>query len=289
MKIIKSLYIIIAWVFTFVPPAYAGSPVWKVVNGDNLLFIGGTIHTLAQSDYPLPASFETAYSQSVQVVLETDIQKLQEPKFQQLMLMELTYSNGLSLKQVLREDTYKALEEHFVSRDIPMANMVHFKPAMVALTLTILELRRLGLFGTGVDEFFSLRASQDHKVLGQLETVEAQLSFISAMGAGKEDEFINYNLREINELPAMMQSIKAAWRQGDLQGLKHIALNPFKNDFPEIYENLLVKRNMAWMPHIKIMLETEDVEFVLVGMLHLVGDDGLLEQLKAQGYLVEML
>ena len=51
----------------------------------------------------------------------------------------------------------------------------------------------------------------------------------------------------------------------------------------------MVERNNAWMPQIEALLTTEEVEFVLVGALHLVGDDGLLAQLSAKGYRVERL
>jgi len=37
------------------------------------------------------------------------------------------------------------------------------------------------------------------------------------------------------------------------------------------------------------MLEDDTVEFILVGALHLVGKDGLLDQLEANGYSVERL
>ena len=55
--------------------AQAEAPLWKIENGGKHLFIGGTIHLLTPSDYPLPAAFEVAYKQSAKVVLETDMQK----------------------------------------------------------------------------------------------------------------------------------------------------------------------------------------------------------------------
>ena len=43
------------------------------------------------------------------------------------------------------------------------------------------------------------------------------------------------------------------------------------------------------MPHIQDMLKTANVEFILVGAMHLAGEDSVLKQLKAQGYSVEKL
>ncbi|HIF75084.1 MAG TPA: hypothetical protein EYG31_11430 [Porticoccaceae bacterium] len=61
------------------------------------------------------------------------------------------------------------------------------------------------------------------------------------------------------------------------------------NEAPELYASLLRGRNLNWIPQIDKMLADEDVEFVLVGAAHLVGNDGLLELLKARGYKVSQL
>lgn len=274
-------------VFTF--SVQAGSSVWKVTKGDNKLYLGGTIHVLSKSDYPLPAPFEQAYQQSARIVLETDMQKVQSPEFQQAMLQAMMYSDGRDLRQVLSKETYQSLSEFSASRGIPLDRFTKFKPGMVSLVLTISELQRLGFVGTGVDEYFSLKAVKDHKPLGQLETAEAQLAFLSQMGEGQEDEMIAYTLRDIKQLPEQMTSMKDGWRRGDMALLDKVALTPLKKEFPDVYQSLLVTRNNAWLPQIEAMLKNQEVELVLVGALHLVGEDGLLAQLEDKGYEIHKL
>jgi hypothetical protein len=270
-----------------VSAAQADTSVWKVVKGENHLFIGGTIHVLAKSDYPLPAAFENAYRQSAIVVLETDMQKMQTPEFQTLLQSKIVYTDGRSLKTVLKKTTYQALEEHMSSRGLPIANFEQLKPGMVAITLTLFELQRLGLVGTGVDEFFSLKARDDGKAIGQLESAEKQLAFLSTLGDGREDALITQTLSEIQQLPQLMTSLKAAWRQGDRDKMKALAITPIEKDFPKVYQQLIVQRNMDWIPEIEQMLKTKQVEFILVGAAHLVGEDGILAQLAARGYTIE--
>jgi uncharacterized protein YbaP (TraB family) len=50
---------------------YAETSVWKISNGDNVLYIGGTVHVLRASDYPLPDAFDTAFEKSDIMVFET--------------------------------------------------------------------------------------------------------------------------------------------------------------------------------------------------------------------------
>jgi hypothetical protein len=60
-------------------------------------------------------------------------------------------------------------------------------------------------------------------------------------------------------------------------------------DFPEIYQALLIDRNNTWIAQIEAMSKTAEVEFILVGALHLVGSDGLLSMLSSRGYQITQL
>jgi hypothetical protein len=270
-------------------PAHAQAPVWRIEKDANLMFIGGTMHVLTAADYPLPTAFEKAYRQSGRVVFETDMAKMASPQFQQYMLAELRYRDGHNLRQVLREDTYRSVEDFFTTRGVPMTSVENFKPGMVATMMVMVELQRLGLAGVGVDSHFNQRADQDLKAKGQLETVEAQVAFIAAMGAGREDEMLAYNLADLKGLPTLWQSMNQAWRSGDLVALEASSATPLRADFPEIYQALLIDRNNAWIAQIEAMSKTAEVEFILVGALHLVGSDGLLSMLSSRGYQITQL
>ena len=271
------------------PLALADSPVWKVTRGDRHLFIGGTVHVLSQADYPLPEAFEAAYQAASVIVFEADIQEMQTPEFQQALLDRVSYPEGQDLTMFLTDDTREHVVAFLNSRQLPMENLVKFKAGMVSVTLTILELQRLGLAGAGVDEFFSQRAANDQKEIGALETAQEQLMFIASMGEGKEDALIAYTLRQIEDLPELMQAMKAAWRAGDNAKMEEVALKPMEKDFPIMTDRFVEDRNDAWLPRIEAMFETEAVELVLVGALHLVGEEGLLEMLKDKGYQIENL
>lgn len=270
-------------------PAAADSPVWKVTKDGNTLFIGGTVHLLTQADYPLPEAFEMAYQTSSIIVFETDFQKMQAPETQQALLRQVAYPEGISLKDRLDQGTYAVFVDFLKQRGLPEGNLVKFKAGMVSITLTMIELQRLGLTGTGVDQFFSLKALNDHKEMGKLETLDEQIAFIAKMGEGHENELIAYTMKQMKDLPALMKGLKAAWRNGDTRQLNKIGLEPMRKQFPDIYTDLVLKRNRAWMPKIEAMLQTPEIEFVLFGALHLAGEEGVLAQLEARGYKIERL
>jgi uncharacterized protein len=270
-------------------PVWAESSVWEISKNGQRLFLGGTIHMLSDSDYPLPAAYDHAYQKSAVVVLETDAQAMQQPQFQQKMMAAMMYQDGRNLKQVLSEDTFKALSQHMTARGIPLDQMLLFKPGMISMTLSVVELQRLGQTAKGVDHFFGARAKQDGKSLGQLETIEQQITFLATMGKGREDDMIMYTLRDLADLPTILSEMKTAWRAGDMAALEKSSLEEMQEAFPEIYKTLLVDRNNDWMPQIEALLASEPVEFVLVGSLHLAGDDGVLQQLRSRGYQIKQM
>ncbi len=268
---------------------WAETSVWEISKNGQRLFLGGTIHMLSDSDYPLPEAYDRAYQKSAVVVLETDGQAMQQPQFQQKMMAAMMYQDGRNLKQVLSEDTFKALSQHMTARGIPLDQMLLFKPGMISMTLSVVELQRLGQTAKGVDHFFGARAKQDGKSLGQLETVEQQITFLATMGNGREDDMIMYTLRDLADLPTILSEMKTAWRAGDMAALEKSSLQEMQEAFPEIYKTLLVDRNNDWMPQIEALLTSEPVEFVLVGSLHLAGDDGVLQQLRSRGYQIKQM
>ena len=107
------------------------------------------------------------------------------------------------------------------------------------------------------------------------------------MGRGKEDELIEYTLSDIENLSSLMINMKEAWRSGDVPELERLAIAPYIEAFPGILDNMLNNRNNKWMSKIEEMLNTSEVEFILVGALHLVGEQGLLAQLNLRGYTIE--
>ena len=264
--------------------ALAGTSLWQVRDGDRMMYLGGTVHVLAAADYPLPEAFDRAYEQADRLVFETDMQAINSPAFQLQMMQRLTYNDGRSLKDELGARAYGALQAYSRKRNLPMAMLEQFRPAMVSLVIVMTELERLGINGTGVDEHFYRRARNDGKAVSQLETPQAQLEFIAGMGRGQEDALILNSLRDAEQVAEMMAGMKAAWRSGDLAQLAKLGLEPMRRDYPGLYKELLVKRNQAWLGKLERILKNPDTELVLVGAMHLVGREGLLEQLRARGY-----
>jgi len=288
MKTIIALGLFIITLLGHVP-ADAETSVWVAKSGGQTVYLGGAMHLLRPSDFPLPAEFDRAYQQSDAVIFETDLGKMNDPATMQQMLTALTYTDGRTLDKVLSPKAYKALTGYCEKIGVPIASLHPYKPSFAMLSLWHVELQRFGATQDGVDMHFYEKAIADQKSIKGLETVDKHLEYLAYMGEGNEDAFILQSLKDFKRMHFLLSRMTAAWRNGHDTELDQIFVADMKKDFPKLHQKLLVERNQHWLPIIESYLKTPATEFVLVGAAHLVGEEGLVQQLTRRGYTVSKL
>jgi uncharacterized protein YbaP (TraB family) len=281
----KLLLLLISFSITL----FAQSSVWKITKNGDSIYLGGTLHLLKRSDYPLPKEFDKAYRNSDKLYFETNLQAGMAQSFQQKLFSKMRLESGQKLSTVLDASTYKRLKTFASKYPVNFNFFEEFKPTMIILTLTIAEFKNLGIDAPGVDLYYEQKARHDKKNLGSLESPDDQLNFLVSMGKGNEDSFVNKSLDDFNKTKVLMPKMTKAWRSGNLNALDHLFIKDMKKDYPQIYKSLLVDRNYNWLPIIKNMFYNNEKEFVLVGAAHLIGKDGLIYQLKKDGYKIEQV
>ena len=287
-NIIRWLVAMVVCCFSVV--VVAESAVWRISKGDKTIFLGGTVHILAETDYPLPCEFDMAYAQSDKLVFETDMMAIQSPTFMSENVQHFFYPANDNLRNYLSDETYTDLVQFLNERNLPLDRMAQLKPGMLMSALMMNELKMTDRAALGVDAFFSRKAIADGKELIFLETPAQQVAFISQMGVDNEERFIRYLLDDLETLNTEFPLMKEAWRAGDLSALSSAEdMRELKQDFPRVYEMLITSRNNAWMTTLFELLDTPEVEFVLVGALHLPEESGLLTQFGSRQYDIEQL
>lgn len=268
-------------------PSQAQTSIWQISNGQNTLYLGGTFHMLKPSDYPLPKEFEQVYKKVNWLVFETDMGQLESPVFQQKFLQSMTLPTGQILADHLSAKAYAELIRYAAKNNMDTARMQRFKPQMVALIIAVDALKKHGLTAKGVDSFMGDKAKRDNKIITKLESIDNQIHYISTMGEGSESNLILQTLADMEDLPKELDAMSEAWRTGDDTTLFETGIKPMLEDYPKVYKSLLVERNNNWMHKIEKLIAEPEEKFILVGALHLVGQDGLLQQLKSRGYQVQ--
>lgn len=264
------------------------SSVWKISKGDQHLYLGGTCHMLRADDYPLPQEFEHAYEQAHTLVFEIDPAALNDPAFATELMAKARYNDGRSLKTVLSPEAYSALENQGKQSNLPIALFDSMKPGMVMMMITMQELAKQGVHQEGVDLHYHQRGLKDGKTILALEDPSYQIELIVNMGEGQESELVLFGLQDLDQMGNEFGQIIAAWRTGDLQRLQALFIDDLL-EFPQLYQDLISDRNLKWLPQLEDMLQTPEIEFVLVGVGHAVGQDGVLTHLRNNGYHIEQI
>ncbi len=267
---------------------YSQSSVWRVTGDGNEMYIGGTVHLLKDSDYPLPKEYEEAYAHADVLVFEADLEKMEDPSLATQMMAKMVYQDGRTLDQVLNKKVYEKLNKACEKMGLPLANMNQFKPAMVILTMTNIKMKGSGMTAEGIDKHYYAKGKTEEKGLAFLESVDSQLELLANMGEGNENEFIEHSLEDLDNMEKGLADLISNWREGSSESMQK-QIEEMQKDYPKLYQDLLVKRNNNWMPTLEKYLSSVATEYVLFGALHLHGPDGILEQLKAKGYRVEQL
>ena len=260
------------------------SCLWVVETTSNQVFLMGSLHVLKSSAYPLAAEIDRAYASSQRLVFETDIGAMMEPAIQAKMMELGVYPEGQDLFQNISETTRKNLEEKLQSLGLHLAYFSRFKPWFLAVTLTTLELQRLGFNPLyGIDLHFYTKAKADEKELAYLESVEYQLNLLGKMNAQDQKSFLTQTLKDLEISAQLADDMMTAWQNGDADDLYALLSKSFE-DHPGIEDRLLTRRNKDWIQQIETMLKEPKNTMVIVGAGHLIGPEGLVELLKQKGY-----
>ena len=251
------------------------------------MYLLGSIHFMQQDAYPLGSAIEAAYERSEILMFETDISGLDQAAV--ALMTAGSLEEGVALEDVITPELYDDVTDHLESLGHDASAFKRMKPWMVALSLTSLELMRAGYLGSeGIDAHFSSRASADGKQQRWLETIDEQIALFTELTEEEGEEFLAYTLVEVETVIPFVGEIVDAWRAGDAKRLEAMLAEGFE-EHPEMFERMVTNRNRNWLPAIEALFDGPADAMVVVGALHLVGDEGLVALLRAKGYEVEQL
>ena len=269
--------------------AQAASPVWAIRGAHNTVYLAGSIHLLPAKDAALPAAFDRAYADSAKLVMELDLGKIDPLAAGGWMLEHGALPPGTTLRTVLGEERYARVIAAAAELGLSAEVLDGQAPWVVGLELADLEYVRLGLDPQqGVEEQLLQRAQTDGKPTAGLETLDEELGGLQALPRPDQLRLIDQTIAELKDSPGELQEVLSAWRNGDAAKLAALLSREYRS-FPALYRPLVTARNQRWVPQIEQLLRGSDNCLVVVGSLHLVGEGGLLELLRKDGFTATQL
>ena len=261
---------------------------WLVNTPQNkTFFLLGSLHVLKSDAYPLSNVIYEAYRRCEKVVFETDLAAMMDPAVQAKMLAMGLYPEGQTLFQNISDEMKTSLEKKMKALGMPLQQFARFRPWFIAVTLTALELQRLGFSPEyGIDIHFYRRAGSDQKEIGYFETVDVQLELLGKMSAHDQTAFLGQTLKDLDIAAQMADDMMNSWEKGDSDNLYKILSTSFEG-YPQIENRLLRRRNIDWVKKIEEMMAENKNVFIVVGAGHLIGPGSVVALLKEKDYTVK--
>jgi uncharacterized protein YbaP (TraB family) len=286
-RIILALLTFLTWGATSRSlPAQEKSLLWQVSRDDKSIFLLGSIHYLRKENYPLNQTILDALDASKRLVLEIDVNRTSAESAQRSILEKAIYRDGTSLAQNISPETYQLASRRANELGLDMRILDPMKPWFAALTMVAINLQRMGLDPKfGVDRHLAEHAKSSGKPTSGLETLESQLGIFDQLSKREQESMLRETVGELERLDRDINEIVQSWLKGDNQRLTTLLLTG--QEYPDLYEKVLVERNRRWVADIEKLVQQGSGAMVVVGAAHLVGQDGVVEMLKAKGYRVE--
>ncbi len=237
-------------------------------------YLFGTMHLMPQSDFFYPSKTIEKLKNAKTLALEIDINI---PIKEQIKLaQEILLPDGKTVKDFLSKEDYSRFKTYLLDTldlsEKKYNKYVRFKPFFI---YSILLTEELGKVKSYEKEFNKLAKKKGLKIVG-LEEIAYQMKIVnqidieeqalSMIGADIEKEFNEmlevYMKEDLNELFLLMFETP---------------------DYKSIEEQMLIQRNLNWIPHIEEQI-TKASTFIAVGAAHLAGSKGVIVLLREKGY-----
>ena len=269
---------------------------WKV-SGNELSkpsYILGTHHLAPLSIIDSIPNFKQTLSSVDQVYGEVITKEMQSPASMQKMQQAIIMPGDTTLHTVLTEARYDSVAATFKQlMGVELKMMDKIKPAFLSSQLAIvLAMKTIKGFNPQqqLDGWVQAEAEKQGKKVGGLETMDYQMGVLfNSQSLMRQAELLYGCVKYLERSEDQAVRMTNAYMMQDLEELNTIINEKMGNCYdalPEEEDVLLYNRNNNWNKLMPSIMKANATLFV-VGAGHLLGERGVLNLLKQQGYTVE--
>ena len=262
---------------------------WQINGSENRVYLLGSIHLLREQDHPLPTAIYSAYDDAEKIIMELDMDDM-DPVAGQALTNELgLIQDGRTLSDLMGAEMYEEAAVLAAAAKVPLSLLDKSEPWYAAMNVEIMLLMRIGFNPAyGIETHLMELAQSDGKEILGFETMRQQLEFLDGLSPEAQRDMLIQALSDGEDMPDMMDEMIAAWRQGDVAFMEESLLSDMQ-DYPELNRVIVVDRNIDWTNQIEELLDDQADYLIVVGALHLIGDEGVPGLLESRGHQVTQL
>ena len=258
-------------------PILADPIVWKIYDQQREFYVLGSIHAGKEAMFPLPDIFLEQWQQADALIVEANI--LQQSTATPTLSPPFTH-------QALPEPVLKKLKKITTALNIPFEALLQQPPWLTAVTLQLALADKLDLKADyGIDYVLLQRAQQQHLPILELESVSQQFKMLENLPENGAPMLID-TINEWDQTQSSLRCLVKVWQHGDSEKLEQLFQ---ESQFdPTTDDALIFDRNKHWAETLTHTAPYQSGKFmIVVGAFHLIGDQGLPNLMKQQGFKVE--
>lgn len=255
---------------------------------DSTLYLYGTIHLRRAGEPWGGPHIEAALEQSEEIWTEVEMAPGYEARAQQLAMQHGMAPPDQPLSSWLEASDQRRLAALTERLGMPAGAFEPLRPWLASLTLSILPVMQAGYDPqAGVDQAINTWGRANGRTMRGFESLEQQIGFFAGLDDDTQRQMLLSSLEGAERSVEMVDAMTTAWDGGDVAALESSVIAEIRDNYPAFYTRFIVDRNNAWMTVLTQELGGAGVDFVAVGAGHIVGEDGLVAQLRARGVHVE--
>jgi uncharacterized protein len=247
---------------------------WEVSapEGDDVGYLFGTMHMGVDAEATLPDIVWERLDGASIFAMEADLTDMS-------IARRLMRDDGTTLREEIGDEAWEKLVSIVGNFQASGLDRMHAGAAAMAVIAEPLPKT------PPMDLVLLQRARQAELEIEYLEEASFQIDLLLRYIT---TDVLLQALEDYDEVVAMSEKGLAAYMAGDKDQLLEFLLDPagWENSPEGAQEAFLDERNKAWVPQIERMLG-EGTPFVAVGAGHLVGENSVVDLLRAKGYELE--
>jgi len=264
----------------------ANALLWKI-SGNKLTkpsYLYGTIHIIDKDDFFLPDGTLGAIEDSEKMVFEINMEDMSDMSTAMSLMQKAFMSDNLTLKDLLTEEEYKMVGDHFKKLGFPLMFFERIKPMFLTVFASG-DMDPMAMQSGKIKSYemeFMEMAKDSKMPMGGLETIDFQMSVFDSIPYKAQAEMLVESIQSGDTGTDQFRQMVDIYKNQDLNAMQEMFAA--EQGGLEGYDDILiVGRNKNWIPQ---MIETMAVQptFFAVGAGHLGGEFGVINLLKDEGY-----
>lgn len=273
---------------------------YRVTDADgDVVWLFGSIHVGKKAFYPLPNYITDALKGSDGLAVEFDIINFESNlSAQTAALSKLVYTDDSTIRDHLSEEVYQKAVSVLKELNIYNKMYDYYMPALWSSLIdsSLLDPEAVSL---GIDRHMIEMAYELDLRVYDIESAKLQYGIMASFSDKLQETLLLSSMEGYNDTDTYVREVNALmdlWASGDAKALRTYLSSEGEEIPPEeeaIYKEYTTKmqtdRDKSMTAYVVDALNRGKELFVCVGAAHVVGKGAMIDQLLADGYVVELV